>query len=147
MRLTVLNIASATAGDITTAPAMDNPRSRQSHAAKAAVHGMITDGAATREMMRKAFRAVGAWCVSTHFLIGSSNGAVSLLKTSSPTFAEAAIAAVETPISSAVCDSSPRGRRRGRCLITGCVGYSSGKRLHCRSVTNCEKSKVGGARY
>jgi len=75
MRLTVLNIASATAGDITTAPAMDNPRFRQSHAAKAAVHGMITDGAATRVMTRNMFRTAGAWCESTQFLIGSSNGA------------------------------------------------------------------------
>jgi len=118
---------------------MDNPRSRQSHAAKTAVNGMIVVGAATRVITRKASRTAGTWCASTHFLIGSSNGAVSLLKTSSPTFAQAAIAAVETPISRTVCDSSPRGRRRGRCAITGYVGTSSGQRpFSCQSLSRAK---------
>jgi hypothetical protein len=118
---------------------MDNPRSRQSHAAKAAVNGMIVVGAATRVITRKVSRTAGTWCASTHFLIGSSNGAVSLLKTSSPIFAQAAIAAVETPISRTVCDSSPRGRRRGRCAITGYVGTSSGQRpFSCQSLSRAK---------
>jgi hypothetical protein len=77
MRLTAKKMAKATAGDITTAPAMDNPRFHQSHAAKAAVHGMITDGAATRVMTRKACLTAGVWCLSTQFRIGSSNGPAS----------------------------------------------------------------------